>query len=65
MALHADIKKILLKERLNSKKYCPRQAHFDNVAKQMGYENGNIAFKALGKDFIEKAKVGAPSLNKK
>ena len=39
-----------------------RQLHFDNVARELGYADSNIAFKALGKSFIEKAKVNAPSI---
>lgn len=41
----------------------PRQLHFDNVARNLGFADSNIAFKHLGALFIEKAKIGAPSIN--
>ena len=40
----------------------PRQQHFDRIAREMGYADSNIAFKHLGKVFIEKAKQGAPAI---
>ena len=61
--LHADIKKI--KSEIGkkvSKAADARMLHFDNVARELGYADSNIAFKALGKSFIEKAKVNAPSI---
>ena len=63
MALHQDIKN--LKSRISykvKKAAAPRQLHFDNVARELGYADSNIAFNALGKAFIEKAKVNAPSI---
>lgn len=66
MKLHNDLKNIKRNiERKVSKAANPRQLHFDNVARELGYADGNIAFKHLGKSFIEKAKVNAPSISYK
>ena len=63
MKLHNDIKNIKRNiERKVSKASSKRQEHFDNVAREMGYADSNIAFKYLGKSFIDKAKVNAPSI---
>ncbi len=64
MELHKDIKNIKRNiERKVSKAANPRQLHFDNVARELGYADSNIAFKYLGKNFIEKAKYNAPSIS--
>lgn len=64
MKLHNDIKAIKGNiERKVKAAATPRQLHFDNIARQMGYADSNIAFKFLGKSFLEKAKLGAPSIN--
>lgn len=64
MKLHNDIKNIKRNiERKVSKAANPRQLHFDRVARELGYADSNIAFKYLGKSFIEKAKVNAPSIS--
>ena len=64
MKLHNDIKNIKRNiERKVSKAATPRQLHFDNVARELGYADSNVAFKHLGKSFIEKAKVSAPSIS--
>ena len=63
MALHSDIKN--LKSRITykvKKAATPRQQHFDNVARQLGYADSNAAFQDLGKAFIEKAKTNAPAI---
>ena len=63
MALHQDLKN--LKSRISykvKKAATPRQIHFDNVARELGYADSNIAFNHLGKAFIEKAKINAPSI---
>lgn len=66
MKLHNDIKNIKRNiERKVSKAASLRQLHFDNVAKELGYEDSNIAFKYLGKGFIDKAKINAPSIKNK
>ena len=63
MKLHNDIKQLKKTiQRKVSKAANARQQHFDNVARQMGYADSNIAFSHLGKAFIEKAKVNAPSI---
>ena len=63
MALHQDIKNLKRKISYKVKKAStPRQNHFDNVARELGYADSNIAYKHLGKAFIEKAKVNAPSI---
>lgn len=63
MKLHNDIKKIQSESRKRVfKAATPRQLHFDNVARDLGYADSNIAFKHLGKSFIEKAKINAPSI---
>lgn len=63
MKLHNDIKNIKRNiERKVSNASNARQLHFDNVAIELGYADSNIAFKHLGKSFIEKAKVNAPSI---
>lgn len=61
--LNQDVKN--LKNRISyqvKKASTPRQNHFDNVARELGYADSNIAFKHLGKVFIEKAKVNAPCI---
>ena len=62
--LNRDIVKIQSRiSRVVRKASAPRQEHFDNVARMMGYADSNIAYKHLGKSFIDKAKVDAPSIN--
>lgn len=62
-AINQDVKNLQNRISYNVKKAAaPRQSHFDNVAIELGYENSNIAFKHLGKVFIEKAKINAPSI---
>ena len=64
MKLHNDIKNLKRNiERKTSKAANARQMHFDAVARGLGYADSNIAYKYLGKEFITKAKVGAPSIN--
>lgn len=64
MKLHNDIKNLQLESKKRVFKAAnPRQLHFDRVARELGYADSNIAFKYLGKSFIEKAKVNAPSIS--
>jgi len=64
MALNQDIKNLQSKISYKFKKAASlRQLHFDIVARQLGYADSNIAFKYLGKAFIEKARINAPSIN--
>jgi len=62
--MHQDIKN--LKSRISyqvKKAATPRQLHFDNVARTLGYADSNIAYNNLGNSFIEIAKVNAPSIS--
>lgn len=62
--INQDIKNLQSRISYKVKKSAtPRQNHFDNVARELGYADSNIAFKYLGKVFIEKAKLNAPSIN--
>ena len=62
-AINQDVKNLQNRISYKVKKAAtPRQIHFDNVARELGYADSNIAFKHLGKVFIEKAKVNAPSI---
>ncbi|WP_395058605.1 hypothetical protein [Flavobacterium sp.] len=61
--INQDVKNLQSRISYKAKKAAaPRQNHFDNVARELGYADSNIAFKHLGKVFIEKAKVNAPSI---
>lgn len=61
--INQDVKNLQVRISYKVKKAStPRQNHFDNVARELGYTDSNIAFKHLGKVFIEKAKVNAPSI---
>ena len=63
MKLHNDIKKIKRDIKIKvSEASKLRQNHFDDVARTLGYADSNIAYKYLGKGFIEKAKINAPSI---
>ena len=62
-SINQDVKNLQSRISYQVKKAAtPRQNHFDNVARELGYADSNIAFKHLGKVFIEKAKVNAPSI---
>lgn len=41
-----------------------RHAHFEKVAKELGFDSAKSAFGSMGAAFISKAKIGAPSINK-
>jgi hypothetical protein len=63
MKLNQDVKNLQNRITYKVKKAStPRQLHFDNIARELGYADSNIAFKHLGKVFIEKAKINAPSI---
>ncbi len=64
MKLNQDVKNLQARISYKVKKAATaRQLHFDNVARELGYADSNIAFKYLGKSFIDKAKINAPSIN--
>jgi hypothetical protein len=63
MTMHKDVK--MLQKSITQKVQkaaAPRQAHFDKVARELGYADSNIAFKEMGKAFIEIASANAPSI---
>jgi hypothetical protein len=63
MGLHLDIKNLKSRISYKVKKACTaRQNHFDSIARELGYADSNIAYNHLGKAFIEKAKINAPSI---
>ena len=63
MKLNQDVKNLQGRISYKAKKAAtPRQLHFDNVARELGYADSNIAFKHLGKEFVNKAKINAPSI---
>lgn len=62
-AINQDVKNLQSRISYQVKKAStPRQNHFDNVARELGFADSDIAFKHLGKVFIEIAKVNAPSI---